>query len=139
MILQHSIVKGNDIGTQYRSVYFYLDKTQKQSAELSKSEIGKSNLWAGPIVTVIEQLIQFYPAEDYHHDYYKSNPDQAYCRFVIEPKTEKNYLRNNELLVKRKDINKSPSIRLNDGLFYSRYISCYYSRITLYGNAHTEV
>ena len=81
--------QGNDIGTQYRSVIFYLDKTQKQSAELSKSEIGKSNLWAGPIVTEIEQLTKFYPAEDYHHNYYKSNPDQAYCRFVIEPKLKK--------------------------------------------------
>ena len=66
--------QGNDIGTQYRSVIFYLDKEQKQEAELSKSEIGKSNLWAGQIVTEIEQLIQFYPAEDYHQDYYKKNP-----------------------------------------------------------------
>ena len=81
--------QGNDIGTQYRSVVFYLDKAQKQSAELSKSEIGKSNLWAGQIVTEIEQLIHFYPAEDYHQDYYKSNPNRAYCRFVIEPKLKK--------------------------------------------------
>ncbi len=81
--------QGNDIGTQYRSIIFYLDKEQKQAAQLSKSEIGKSNLWAGQIVTEIEQLIQFYPAEDYHQDYYKSNPDQAYCRFVIEPKLKK--------------------------------------------------
>ena len=81
--------QGNDIGTQYRSVIFYLDKEQKQTAEFSKSEIGKSNLWAGQIVTEIEQLIQFYPAEDYHQDYYKLNPDQAYCRFVIEPKLKK--------------------------------------------------
>ena len=81
--------QGNDIGTQYRSVVFYLDEAQKQSAELSKSEICKSNLWAGPIVTEIEQLIQFYPAEDYHQDYYKSNPDQAYCRFVIEQNLKK--------------------------------------------------
>ena len=81
--------QGNDIGTQYRSVIFYLNEEQKQTAELSKSEIGKSNVWAGPIVTEIEQLIQFYPAEDYHHSYYKSNPDQDYCRFVIEPKLEK--------------------------------------------------
>ena len=81
--------QGNDVGTQYRSIIFHLNKEQKQSAELSKLEIGKSNLWASPIVTEIEQLTTFYQAEDYHDNYYKLNPEQAYCRFVIEPKLKK--------------------------------------------------
>ena len=81
--------QGNDMGTQYRSVIFYLNEEQKQTAELSKSEIGKSNVWAGPIVTEIEQLIQFYPAEDYHHDYYSNNSNAGYCTYIIQPKLEK--------------------------------------------------
>jgi len=81
--------QGNDVGTQYRSVIYYLDDEQKNSAEKSKSGVEESNLLADPIVTEIERLTKFYPAEDYHHNYYKLNPEQAYCRIVIEPKLKK--------------------------------------------------
>ena len=81
--------QGNDVGTQYRSVIYYLDDEQKNSAEKSKSAVEESNLLADPVVTEIEQLTKFYPAEDYHHNYYKLNPNQAYCRLIIEPKLKK--------------------------------------------------
>ena len=81
--------QGKDVGTQYRSVIYYLDDEQKNSAEKSKSAVEESNLLAAPIVTEIEQLTKFYPAEDYHHNYYKLNPNQAYCRLIIEPKLKK--------------------------------------------------
>ena len=81
--------QGNDVGTQYRSVIYYLDDEQKNSAEKSKSAVEESNLLAAPIVTEIEQLTKFYPAEDYHHNYYKLNPNQSYCRLIIEPKLKK--------------------------------------------------
>ncbi len=81
--------QGNDVGTQYRSVIYYLDDEQKNSAEKSKSALEESNLLSDPIVTEIERLTKFYPAEDYHHNYYKLNPEQAYCRIVIEPKLKK--------------------------------------------------
>ena len=81
--------QGNDVGTQYRSVIYYLDDEQKNSAEKSKSAVEESNLLSDPIVTEIERLTTFYQAEDYHHNYYKLNPEQAYCRIVIEPKLKK--------------------------------------------------
>ncbi len=81
--------QGNDVGTQYRSVIYYLDDEQKNSAEKSKLAVEGSNLLAAPIVTEIEQLTKFYPAEDYHHNYYKLNPNQSYCRLIIEPKLKK--------------------------------------------------
>ena len=79
----------NDVGTQYRSIIIYLNKEQKYSAELSRSMLVESNLLSDPIVTEIEELTTFYQAEDYHHNYYKLNPEQAYCRIVIEPKLKK--------------------------------------------------
>ena len=81
--------QGNDVGTKYRSVIYYLDDEQKNSAEKSKSAVEESNLLAAPIVTEIKQLTKFYPAEDYHNNYYKLNPNQAYCRLIIEPKLKK--------------------------------------------------
>ena len=81
--------QGNDVGTQYRSVIYYLDDEQKNSAEKSKSAVEESNLLAAPIVTEIKQLTKFYPAEDYHHNYYKLNPNQSYCKLIIEPKLKK--------------------------------------------------
>ena len=81
--------QGNDVGTQYRSVIYYHDDEQKNSAEKSKSALEESNLLSDPIVTEIERLTTFYQAEDYHHNYYKLNPEQAYCRIVIEPKLKK--------------------------------------------------
>ncbi len=81
--------QGADVGTQYRSVIFYNDDEQKKKAEYYKTELDKSGAWDNPIVTEISPLTNFYPAEDYHQDYYENNPNQGYCSFVIGPKVEK--------------------------------------------------
>lgn len=81
--------EGPDVGSQYRSVIFYHDERQKKLAETSKKAADASDIWDDPIVTEIEPLENFYPAEAYHRDYYENNPDQSYCRTVIRPKIEK--------------------------------------------------
>ena len=81
--------QGNDVGTQYRSVIFFHDDEQKQLAEKYKEELDKSGAWDKPIVTEISPLTNYFEAEDYHQDYYKNNPNQGYCTFVIAPKVEK--------------------------------------------------
>lgn len=79
--------QGNDIGTQYRSVIFYHDEEQKAVAEKVLAEV--QPLWEDPIVTEISPLTNFYPAEDYHSDYFAKHPEQAYCSAVIAPKVAK--------------------------------------------------
>lgn len=79
--------QGADHGTQYRSIILYSSEAQKLAAEKSKAEAQKH--FSKPIVTEIVALKAFYKAEGYHQDYYRSNPDQPYCRFVIQPKVEK--------------------------------------------------
>lgn len=81
--------QGNDKGPQYRSAIFYHNQSQKEKAEKYMTELNKSGAWANPIVTVIEPFKNFYPAENYHQDYYNNNQNQGYCRFVIQPKLEK--------------------------------------------------
>ncbi len=81
--------QGNDIGTQYRSCIFYLSDFQKKKAQFYKTELEKSKAWDNPIVTEISPLLHFYPAENYHQDYYRLNKDQAYCKYIIQPKLEK--------------------------------------------------
>lgn len=81
--------QGNDIGTQYRSVVFYHNEMQKQKAEAYKQKLNASGAFQAPIVTAIEPLRNFYPAEHYHQDYYENNPNQPYCQMVIRPKLEK--------------------------------------------------
>ena len=81
--------QGNDIGTQYRSVIFYHNDAQKQLAEQAKTELDKSGAYGKPIVTEITKAVTFYPAEDYHQNYFANNPDQGYCAFVIAPKLDK--------------------------------------------------
>ena len=81
--------QGNDIGTQYRSVIFYHNKTQKEIAKISKKKVNASKLWKNPIVTEITKLNNYSDAEDYHNDYYKNNSNQPYCVFVIKPKLDK--------------------------------------------------
>ncbi|HUD44652.1 MAG TPA: peptide-methionine (S)-S-oxide reductase MsrA [Patescibacteria group bacterium] len=81
--------QGADIGTQYRSVIFYHDEKQKRIAEKSKEEVAKSGLYPDPIVTEITQFTKFYPAENYHKDYYDKNQTAPYCNFVIDPKIHK--------------------------------------------------
>lgn len=81
--------QGNDIGTQYRSVIFYHNEEQKAKAEKYKTELNKSGAWDDPVVTTLEPFVKFYPAEDYHQNYYNNNKGQGYCQFVIRPKLEK--------------------------------------------------
>jgi len=81
--------QGNDVGPQYRSVIFYHNEEQKQLAEKYKAELDKSGAWDNPIVTEISPLTNYFPAENYHQDYYNNNSNQGYCAFVIAPKLEK--------------------------------------------------
>lgn len=81
--------QGNDVGAQYRSVVFYHDEAQKKVAEAVKARIEAEHVYDKPVVTEVAPLKNFYPAEDYHRDYYAKNPDQAYCQAVISPKLAK--------------------------------------------------
>ena len=83
--------QGNDVGDQYRSAIFYHDDSQKTLAEKSKKAAQAH--FTDKIVTDISPLTQFYPAENYHQDYYRNNADAPYCRFVIKPKLEKLHLK----------------------------------------------
>ena len=79
--------QGNDIGTQYKSIILYTAEEQKKKIDLFIKKIQK--YFDKPIVTELKKLDKFYPAEDYHKDYYKNNPLQPYCMFVIRPKINK--------------------------------------------------
>ena len=81
--------QGNDVGTQYRSAIFYHNADQKQVAEDTIEEFAKEKIWDNAIVTEVVPLEKFYPAEDYHREYYDRNPEQGYCQFVISPKVGK--------------------------------------------------
>lgn len=81
--------QGADIGTQYRSVVFYHNDEQKQVAERYKKELNNAKAFDKPIVTAINKAQTFYPAENYHQDYFDKNKTQPYCRLVILPKMEK--------------------------------------------------
>jgi methionine-S-sulfoxide reductase len=81
--------QGHDIGTQYRSAIFYTSEKQKEMAQFYKKELNNSNAWLNPVVTEITFLGEFYPAEDYHQDYFSLNGEQQYCKYVIQPKMEK--------------------------------------------------
>lgn len=81
--------QGADVGTQYRSAIFTHDDAQRAAAEAVIREIGESRLWANPIVTEVKPLDKFYVAENYHQEYFVNNPNQPYCRVVIEPKVAK--------------------------------------------------
>lgn len=78
--------QGNDVGSQYRSIILYTDENQKKEAEEYIKELNDKG---GPaVVTEVRALEKFYPAEEYHRDFYAKNPDQPYCQFVINPKLE---------------------------------------------------
>lgn len=82
--------QGNDVGTQYRSGIYYHNEEQKQKAEHYKAELDKSGAWDKPIVTEIKPASIFYPAEDYHQEYFNNNESQnPYCTIVIRPKVDK--------------------------------------------------
>lgn len=80
--------QGADAGTQYRSAIFYHNESQKSKAEKSKAEVAPT-LWDKTVVTEIVPADTFYPAEEYHQDYYANNPNAGYCQIVINPKIQK--------------------------------------------------
>lgn len=81
--------QGGDVGTQYRSVVFYHDEAQRRAAETIVKELTEGHVFKNPIVTQVVPLKAFYPAEDYHRDYFRRNPGQPYCQAVIAPKLSK--------------------------------------------------
>ena len=81
--------QGADVGTQYRSAIFYRTPEQRETALQVMQEIANSEIWDGPIVTSLEPLVKFYPAEEYHQQYFERHPEQGYCRAVIAPKVVK--------------------------------------------------
>jgi peptide-methionine (S)-S-oxide reductase len=81
--------QGGDAGTQYRSAIFYHDDAQRRAAEETIKELEAEHVFDEPIVTQVEPLQAFYPAEEYHREYYRRNPNQGYCRAVIAPKVAK--------------------------------------------------
>ncbi len=81
--------QGADVGTQYRSAVFYLNESQKDEAEHYKKRLNESGAYSAPIVTEITKAGKYYPAENYHQDYFALNPEQGYCRYIIQPKLEK--------------------------------------------------
>src|SRR5438046_4850710 len=76
--------QGNDVGTQYRSAIFYHSPEQRAEAEHGIAELAAEKVWDDPIVTEVMPLTEFYPAEEYHRDYFRLHPDQAYCRAVTQ-------------------------------------------------------
>lgn len=86
--------QGNDVGPQYRSAIFYHDEEQRLTAEKSRAGADASGEFDGPIVTEITAASTYWPAEEYHQDYYRQNKSEGYCRFVISPKLEKLGLEN---------------------------------------------
>ncbi len=88
--------QGNDVGSQYRSIILYQEESQQ---EVIKNSIkAAQKLWPRPITTEVKKLEAFYPAEDYHRNYYLNHPEQAYCQIVINPKLAKLHEKFNQLL-----------------------------------------
>lgn len=81
--------QGNDVGTQYRSAIFYHDEEQKRIAEEVIKEVTAEGVYDDPIVTEVVPLEKFWPAEDYHQEYFANNPNQPYCIGVVAPKVAK--------------------------------------------------
>ncbi|MFN0071239.1 MAG: peptide-methionine (S)-S-oxide reductase MsrA [Chloroflexota bacterium] len=81
--------QGADVGTQYRSVIFYHSDEQQRVAQEVIGEIGAAGIWKGAIVTELVAAPEFFPAEDYHQEYFARNPNQGYCQVVVAPKVAK--------------------------------------------------
>jgi peptide-methionine (S)-S-oxide reductase len=81
--------QGADVGTQYRSAIFFHTPEQERIAREVISAIETAGVWDSPIVTQVEPLSRFYPAEQYHQNYFRRNPNQPYCRLVVAPKVAK--------------------------------------------------
>ena len=81
--------QGADVGTQYRSIVLYHNEEQARLTEKVIGDLEAEGIWSDPIVTELKAFERFYPAEDYHQEYYKRNPYQGYCQVVISPKLAK--------------------------------------------------
>jgi peptide-methionine (S)-S-oxide reductase len=81
--------QGADVGTQYRSVVFFHTPEQEQTTREVIAEIESAGVWDSPLVTEVSPLARFYPAEEYHQNYFRRNPNQPYCRVVVAPKVSK--------------------------------------------------
>jgi peptide-methionine (S)-S-oxide reductase len=81
--------QGDDVGVQYRSVIFYHGDAQRQTAERTIRELDAERIWPAPIVTEVRAAETFYPAEDYHRNYFRNHPSQPYCAAVVAPKVAK--------------------------------------------------
>lgn len=81
--------QGNDVGTQYRSAVFYHNEEQRQLSTKAIAELNAAAAFPNPVVTEVTAFSAFYPAEDYHQEYFANNPDQPYCAMVVQPKLDK--------------------------------------------------
>jgi len=90
--------QGNDAGTQYRSAILYANEEQKQQADAFIKELDAAKGFKNPIVTTLEPLGEFYPAEDYHQKFFANNPYQPYCQYTIPPKLTKLHKQFSQLL-----------------------------------------
>ena len=81
--------QGNDVGTQYRSAVFFHNENQKSISIELKNKLNNSDAFNQPIITEISEFKNFYPAEDYHQNYYNLNGEEPYCQFLIKPKLDK--------------------------------------------------
>ncbi len=81
--------QGPDVGTQYRSAIYYHSEVQKATAQSLIAELERNGIFPGPIVTEVTELDEFHPAEAYHQEYFRNNPSQPYCSFLIDPKVAK--------------------------------------------------
>jgi peptide-methionine (S)-S-oxide reductase len=81
--------QGADVGDQYRSAIYYHTPDQKQTAEQVIREFTEEKIWTDPVVTEVTAFTNFFPAEDYHQEYFANNPDQGYCQMVVSPKVAK--------------------------------------------------
>lgn len=81
--------QGADVGTQYRSAIFYHSPEQQAVAEAMIRQLTADKVWPNPIVTEVTPFTAFYPAEDYHQEYFANNPQQPYCQMVVAPKVAK--------------------------------------------------
>ncbi len=81
--------QGNDVGTQYRSAIFYHSPEQKAAAQQVIANLGAAKIYDDPIITEVAPASTFYVAEDHHQEYFRRNPNQSYCAFVVRPKVAK--------------------------------------------------
>ena len=81
--------QGNDVGTQYRSAIYTTTPEQEQAARALIAELEQARVFPSPIVTEVQPLANYWPAEDYHQDYFEKHPNQGYCAFVVGPKVAK--------------------------------------------------